>query len=680
LRGHKERQIELALAPRRKAVPAQALACAVVALGAVVVAIASVPAIAVASTAAATPSVAHAWGFNNDGELGNGTTESSDVPVEVIGLHGVAAVAGGGRHSLALLQDGTVMAWGENFDGQLGNGSTASSDVPVPVSGLSEVTAVSAGRRYSLALLKSGKVMAWGYNEGGQLGDGGTTSSDVPVAVSNLSEVAAISAGADFSLARLKDGRVMAWGENLYGQLGDGSREGSDVPVAVNGLTGVTAISAGSRHSLALLSSGAVVAWGGNKDGQLGDGSEAESDVPVAVSNLRGVFAIAAGQSHSLAVVGAGAVMAWGANAQGQLGDGSYIGPEQCGVLLISACSKVPVAASGVSEVTGVSAHGNHSMALLAHRTVMAWGQNASGELGNGTTGPEACGTGSCSASPVTVCQEGPQIPCPTGPALADVKSIAAGEAHSLAIVEPPAPASFLPELGRCVRVASGGAFRGTSPHCTALSSTHTGHFEWLSGPGPKAKFKDTVREPKLETLGGVKLSCTAALLEGEYTGYKTETIGRLVMQGCRDVTANTSCQTDPLEPGLVESVMRLEGELGFIKSGATPSVGWDLKPMLPGAPLVSFECGSGGGAATRALEGAVIGRATPIDTMAAGFELVYKQRGGRQIPESFETGLTQLLTLTTMPVIGTTASEQAGLMSKGTLTDEEPFEIKAKA
>jgi hypothetical protein len=450
--------------------------------------------------------------------------------------------------------------------------------------------------------------------------------------------------------------------------------------VAVSNLRGISDIAAGQSHSLAVVGTGTVMAWGDNEYGQLGDDSEAASDTPVAVSNLRGVSSIAAGHNHSLAVIAIGAVVAWGDNAEGQLGDGSHIGPEQCGVPPVFACSKVPVAASGVSEVTGVSAHGNHSMALLADRTIMAWGDNASGQLGSGTTGPEACGTGSCSARPVPVCQEGPQVPCPTGPRLINVKSVAAGESHSLALVEPPPPASLLPELGRCVRVASGGAYSGASPRCTALSSTHTGHFEWLTGPGPKVKFNGGLSEPKLETISGRKLNCAAAVLKGEYTGYKTETIGHLALRGCRDVTANTSCQSNPLEPGLIESSIPLEGELGFIKGGETPTVGWNLKPMLPGVPLISFECGSGGGAAALSLEGSVIGRATPIDAMASGFALVYRQNRGRQMPEFFEGGPTEVLTLTTVPVIGTNASEQAGLMSKGTLTGEEPLEVKAKA
>jgi alpha-tubulin suppressor-like RCC1 family protein len=118
----------------------------------------------------------------------------------------------------------------------------------------------------------SPSVLAWGANQGGQLGDGATERSDVPVGVSGLSGVTAVSGGADFSLALLSDGTVMAWGENGFGELGDGStEEKSDVPVAVSGLSEVTAIAAGGNHSLALLRNGTVVAWGEGSWGQLGN-------------------------------------------------------------------------------------------------------------------------------------------------------------------------------------------------------------------------------------------------------------------------------------------------------------------------------------------------------------------------------------------------------------------------
>jgi len=354
------------------------------------------------------------WGENLYRQLGDGTNKTySDVPEAVSALSGVTAVYAGGRHSLALLSNGTVMTWGNDEFGQLGNGLTETlSNVPVTVKGLSGVTAISAGGNHSLALLSNGTVMAWGENESGQLGDGNVSESSVPVAVKGLSGVSAISAGGAHSLALLKTGTVMAWGNNESGQLGDGNLKQSDVPVAVHGLSGVSAIAAGGAHSLALLSNGAVMAWGSNEVGQLGQGPPEEGeedefrDVPVAVPGLSGVSAIAAGGAHSLALLKAGTVMAWGEDLYGQVGNGTA-----------THFVEAPVAVSGLSGVSAIGAGGRHSVALLGNGTVMSWGDNEWGILGEGTSG-------GLSDLPVTVS------------GLSGVKGISAGSMHTLAYGE----------------------------------------------------------------------------------------------------------------------------------------------------------------------------------------------------------------------------------------------------
>ena len=337
----------------------------------------------------------------------------------------MTAVAAGGRHSLALLANGTVVAWGANGRGQLGDGETAESPVPVAVHELSNVRALAAGGSHSLALLKNGTVMAWGDNESGQLGVGkGTEEALLPVAVPGLTNVKAIAAGPDYSLALLANGTVMAWGENESGQLGTGTTKSSSTPVAVKHLTGAVAIAAGGEFSMALLSNGTVDAWGNDESGQLGNSSvEASfSGVPVAVESLSGVSAIAAGAMHGLALSSNGTVMAWGDGSAGELGNG-----------VVKASEPSPVAVSGLSGVTSISAGTLDSAALLASGSVMTWGTDASGVLGDGVAS-------GFSDVPVAVV------------GLTKAASISAGRAHMLAFGEPiPTVSGVSPNLGSSI-------------------------------------------------------------------------------------------------------------------------------------------------------------------------------------------------------------------------------------
>jgi alpha-tubulin suppressor-like RCC1 family protein len=322
-----------------------------------------------------------AWGSDEAGQLGDGLSGpegESDVPVEVSRLNDVTAIAAGGEHGLALLENHTVFAWGGGEFGQLGERKQEDSDLPIGVSTLSGVKAIAAGEEHSLALLENHTVKSWGYNGSGQLGDGTAKNKQKPIAVNNLSGVVAIAAGGEHSLALLENGTVMAWGSNEYGQLGDGTSSGpgncgtkkapepcSRNPVAVTGLSDVRAIAAGGEHSLALLDNGTVMAWGDNESGELGDGERADSDIPVAVSGLSGVVAIAAGEEDSLALLENGTVMAWGNNEFGQLGDEAADGPERCGAAGGEVpCSSIPVPVSGLSGVTGIAAGGAHSLAF----------------------------------------------------------------------------------------------------------------------------------------------------------------------------------------------------------------------------------------------------------------------------------------------------------------------------
>ncbi|MBW7928438.1 MAG: hypothetical protein H3C58_10225 [Fimbriimonadaceae bacterium] len=262
-----------------------------------------------------------AWGHNERGQLGVGTITDRLTPTQTLGLTGVIDVAAGRDYSIALRGDGSVWAWGSNEYGQLGDGTTTGSSTPVwTMVGLPGVAAIAAGSHHSLALRSDGSVWAWGSNEYGQLGDGTTTRRLSPVQVIGLTDAVAIAAGAGHSLAIRRDGSVWAWGNG--GTLGDGTTTGRLSPVQVVGLTDAVAIAA-AGHSLAVRSDGSVWAWGGNQYGQLGDGTTNVRLTPVPVVGLANATSVAAGGIHSLARLSDGTVWVWGYNVDGRLGDGT---------------------------------------------------------------------------------------------------------------------------------------------------------------------------------------------------------------------------------------------------------------------------------------------------------------------------------------------------------------------
>src|SRR6266516_3717757 len=256
-------------------------------------------------TAAASGGTLRAWGANGLGQLGDGTTSNSDVPVKVKLPPGtrITSARVGCDHALALTSSGEVLAWGINNTGQLGTGTPGgSSATPVPVllPAGTKVTAISAGTAHNLALTSKGKVLAWGFNADMELGDGTVGSlSATPgqVLLPPGVKVTAVAAGDSHSLARTSKGKVLAWGANGHGELGDGTFRQRGTPVRPRLPKGikVTAISAACEYGLARTSKGKVLAWGFNGSGELGDGSTTDSPLPVRVKLPAGLAAVSLG-------------------------------------------------------------------------------------------------------------------------------------------------------------------------------------------------------------------------------------------------------------------------------------------------------------------------------------------------------------------------------------------------
>jgi alpha-tubulin suppressor-like RCC1 family protein len=258
--------------------------------------IASIPTDAMPwDTAYAIDTAGHVWGWgaNAGGELCLGNETSYSTPVQ-LPLSGVTAVAGAAQHT-TYDAGGTLYSCGGNHVGQLGDGSTTSSRVPVKVHGLSgrSVTALVSGFNNVGALLSNGTYYDWGWNSKGQLGDGTAGgSSDVPVQVQLPAAVTQAAQGGNDpqdgqTLVMLANGSIYAWGANGAGQLGTGNLTSQSSPVRIFPPAGVTyqALASGGDASYGVSTTGKVYAWGGNQHGQLGDGSTTSSTTPVLVES-----------------------------------------------------------------------------------------------------------------------------------------------------------------------------------------------------------------------------------------------------------------------------------------------------------------------------------------------------------------------------------------------------------
>ena len=304
------------------------------------------------------------WGWNGMGQLGDGTNFDVVPPrMGSTGIGGVADLSAGHVHVCALLSDQSVKCWGSNSDGQLGNGSKISSNLPVSVAGLTGVKKIQAGMDFTCALLTDNTLKCWGSNSRGQLGNGTQESSYIPVSVVGISNALDIDVGSRHACALLSDKSVKCWGSNSQGQLGNGTQESSSVPVTVSGLADVNQVAGGGAHTCALLSNQAIKCWGANYYGQLGDWSKVSKTSPVSISRAIGISDAVAGQNHTCALLSDQTVKCWGSNSDGQLGDGSNIS------------NKFPVSVKNLTQVVAVSAGGTRACALLSDQTVKCWGK-----------------------------------------------------------------------------------------------------------------------------------------------------------------------------------------------------------------------------------------------------------------------------------------------------------------
>ncbi|HET6494218.1 MAG TPA: hypothetical protein VFH61_02500, partial [Thermoleophilia bacterium] len=263
-----------------------------------------------------------AWGRNDYGQLGDGTTTGSPVAIRVGAATDWRAVACGDQFSLGIRSDGSLWAWGENTYGSLGLGDIAHRSTPQRVGSSTAWVAVAGGNDHALALRGDGTLWAWGHNASGQLGLGDTADVLAPAQVGSATDWDAVSCGADFSAALKDDGTLWTWGHNSRSQLGLGDTDGRLEPTQVGGDPDWTSVQCGDEDARALKSGGTLWAWGYNSFGQLGLGDKKIRTTPTQVGSDTDWAEIACGDDHTVARKSGGSLWACGDNTYGQLGQG----------------------------------------------------------------------------------------------------------------------------------------------------------------------------------------------------------------------------------------------------------------------------------------------------------------------------------------------------------------------
>ena len=321
----------------------------------------------------------YSWGFNNQGQLGQGNTTNRSSPVQVGSLTNWLTIAGGYFHTLAVKFDGTLWTWGKNADGQLGLGDTTTRSSPVQVGALTTWLDVAGGYSHSIAIKTDGTLWVWGENNYGQLGTGsgsGNTSSPVQVgALTNWAKVAENLERQSFAITT--DGKLYGWGRNNSGILGVGDTTNRSSPVQVGSNSGLfpwQSASGSDQNSTGVSTDGKLWTMGKNDFGQLGKTGATVSS-PTQVGALTNWSFSVSGNGYSMSATKTdGTLWSWGNNGSGELGNSSNTNTNS------------PVQVGALTTWSRVGAGSTWRLAIKTDGTIWAWGANLYGPLGQGNT------------------------------------------------------------------------------------------------------------------------------------------------------------------------------------------------------------------------------------------------------------------------------------------------------
>lgn len=326
--------------------------------------------------------VAYCWGANDQGQLGDGDrrTESKRRPTRVATEHRFLSLAVGGRFACGITVDSLAFCWGANRDGQLGNGTTSPSLVPVPVAGSITFASLAAGRAHACGLTADGRAYCWGSNTDAQVGDGeswrrGSFHTEPVEVVGGHQLSALVGGGWDSSCGLASSGEALCWGGV---DLLKWRAKPTSTPIMVSGEIHFWVLAGGSDH-LCGLSEDATLCWGENRSGQLGNGRNDRRTVPDTVATDSVFVSLTAGAQHTCGLTVPGQVYCWGANQSGQLGTGRGAYGNQGW--------NTPQLVIGDLAFRVIVAGESHTCGMVADGQLYCWGENGAGQLGSGSVG-----------------------------------------------------------------------------------------------------------------------------------------------------------------------------------------------------------------------------------------------------------------------------------------------------
>jgi alpha-tubulin suppressor-like RCC1 family protein len=321
---------------------------------------------------------AYCWGDNEFGQLGDGSTQSRDTPVQVPIPGPVVGITVGFQHACAWTEDGRGFCWGDGYSGALGHGEALPSLTPVQVVGVGTWSRIRAGNGFTCGVLDSGQTHCWGSTWRGRLGIGepGVGGIPSPEPVQGLPGASEIAVGRAHACALALDGRAFCWGGKETGQLGNGDTYFRLSPVPVQGPAApFTWINSGQYFSCGSVSTGGSYCWGQGGEGSLGNGHWEDVSVPTLVDLPEPIRQGTAGWNHACGLTEAGKAYCWGRNQEQQLGDGT------------NTVRPSPVQVAGGYSFEDLGAGDSHTCGVTLGGQTLCWGWNGYGQVGTGETG-----------------------------------------------------------------------------------------------------------------------------------------------------------------------------------------------------------------------------------------------------------------------------------------------------